>query len=339
MHGEVDFSHHELRRCLHYELTKVQQRIFGLLLQLYPPQLIADAQRGVAHAARERQANALEILDNIIPRSLYQGLQALLDVAPAAEKVRVFDQLLGPIIQPARVVPFITQQGEAFFSDWTISVALRHWHPEAGTLAAILPYVHSSSLLIQESAFFVVKKVADRQPELYQHLTHSEPALPALLMSHTHASTDSVSARDRVHVLQQTALFAETPENVLSSIVPIMKEVSFLDGQKIFAKGDLGTSLFIVYAGEVEIFNGAQRLTTFHKGDFFGELALLDAEPRSATAVAHGEVIAFRLDQEDFYDVMEERGEVLRNIMKVLCQRLRRQNEKMQTQAPLSNPA
>jgi CRP-like cAMP-binding protein len=44
--------------------------------------------------------------------------------------------------------------------------------------------------------------------------------------------------------------------------------------------------------------------------------------------VAQGPVVAFRLDQEDFYDVMEERGEVLRNILRVLCQRLRRQNEK-----------
>ena len=40
-------------------------------------------------------------------------------------------------------------------------------------------------------------------------------------------------------------------------------------------------------------------------------------------------MLAFRLDQEDFYDVMEERGEVLRNILRMLCQRIRRQNEKM----------
>ncbi|SMB98302.1 putative transcriptional regulator, Crp/Fnr family [Hymenobacter roseosalivarius DSM 11622] len=339
LHGLAAVTHDELRRCLQYELTKVQQRIFGLLLLLYSPQLIADAQRGIAHAARERQANALEILDNIIPRALYQGLQALLDVGPIAEKVRVFDQVLGPGSHSARVVPFIIEKGEAAFSDWTISVALRHWHAEPRTLTSVLPYIHSTSLLVQESAFFVLRKLSERQHELYKQLTDAEPALPALLMSHTHAITATISARDRVHILQQTALFAETPENVLSSIVPIMREVSFLDGQQIFAKGDLGTSLFIVYGGEVGIFNGSQHLTTFRKGDFFGELALLDAEPRSASAVAQGAVVAFRLDQEDFYDVMEERSEVLRNILRVLCQRLRRQNEKMQTQPPLSNPA
>jgi CRP-like cAMP-binding protein len=115
-----------------------------------------------------------------------------------------------------------------------------------------------------------------------------------------------------------------------------MKEVTFHDEQQVFAKGDLGASLFIVYEGEVGIFSGAQHLATFRKGDFFGELALLDAEPRSATAVAKGNVVAFRLDQEDFYDVMEERSEVLRNIMRVLCQRLRRQNEKTMAAPPSS---
>jgi CRP-like cAMP-binding protein len=109
-----------------------------------------------------------------------------------------------------------------------------------------------------------------------------------------------------------------------------MHEVSFAASQQIFAKGDLGASLFIVYEGQVGVFNGAQLLATFGKGDFFGELALLDAEPRSASAVAQDAATVFRLDQEDFYDVMEERPEVLRNIMKVLCQRLRRQNEALQ---------
>jgi CRP-like cAMP-binding protein len=149
-------------------------------------------------------------------------------------------------------------------------------------------------------------------------------------MSHSHATPEArISALERVEVLKNTTLFAQTPENVLSSVVPIMKEVTFQEGEEIFAKGDIGTSLFIVHDGQVGVFTGNQQLATFGAGDFFGELALLDAEPRSATAVALSEVLAFRIDQEDFYDVMEERAEVLRNILRMLCQRIRRQNEKM----------
>jgi hypothetical protein len=316
----------ELGRALGYELDRIEQRIFGLLQQLYPPQLIVDAQRGVAHAARERQANALEILDNLIPRPWYQGLQALLDLSPADEKARVFDQLLGPAAATMALPAYIIQQGEATFSDWTVAVALRQHVPTLGQLPDWLPYFESPNALLQESALTAINHLATSQHTTYEEALRLAPALPHLLMSH-HAAAAHLPAQARVGLLRHTALFAETPENVLSSIVPIMQEVTFPAGHQIFAKGDLGASLYIVYEGEVGIFNGVHLLTTFRQGDFFGELALLDAEPRSASAVAQSQVRAFRLDQDDFYDVMEERGEVLRNILRVLCQRLRKQNE------------
>jgi len=329
LHGQAAASA-ELASCLDYELLRTQQRVFALLGQVYSPQLIADAQRGVANAARERQANALEILDNSIARPTYQGLQALLSLAPPAEKERIFDRLLGPLLAPAPIVETIVERGETAFTDWTVRTALDHWTPTAATVAALSPHLRSPSPLVRESAFAILARLASQQPMLYQQVNATHQTLDSLLMSHT-ATTSHISAAERVAVLQQTALFAETPENVLSSIVPIMHEVSFVGGQQIFAKGDLGASLFIVYEGQVGVFNGAQQLATFSKGDFFGELALLDAEPRSASAVAQNAATVFRLDQEDFYDVMEERPEVLRNIMKVLCQRLRRQNEALQT--------
>ncbi|MFC7669073.1 hypothetical protein ACFQT0_18255 [Hymenobacter humi] len=99
LHGMVA-GNTELRSALRYELRKGQQRIFGLLMQVYERQPMIDAQRGVAHSAGERQANALEILDNLIPRPLYQGLQAMLDVGRLREKVQKFDDLLGPWFQP-----------------------------------------------------------------------------------------------------------------------------------------------------------------------------------------------------------------------------------------------
>ncbi|OGX84232.1 MFS transporter, partial [Hymenobacter glacialis] len=82
-----------LHATIDYELAQLHQRIFSLLAQLYDAESVATAQRNVAHAARERQANALEILDNLIPRPIYQGLQALLDDTSVAEKARVFASL------------------------------------------------------------------------------------------------------------------------------------------------------------------------------------------------------------------------------------------------------
>ena len=321
-----------LNLSLRYELERVEQRVFGLLAQIYPPALIADAQRGVAHAARERQANALEILDNIVPRPVYQGLQALFDVVPPAEKVRTFAQLFGPA-PAAPLLPALVAGGAAECSDWTLSLALRQFRPATAAEAkTLLPHLlDSDSGLVRESAFEALADLRARRPDLYQNLVLAQSLLTDSLMQHAADPAARLPARERVAALKNTALFAGTPENVLSSIVPIMHEVSFGPEEEIFAQGALGHSLFIVYAGEVGIFSGPRRLATFRAGDFFGELALLDAEPRSATAVAQGAVTAFRLDQDDFYDVMEERPEVLRGILQVLCQRLRRQNEVAKT--------
>ena len=338
LHGQAASADGALQRALTYELELAQGRLFGLLRLLYPPALVAAAQRSVAHAARERQANALEMLDNLIPRAWYRALQALLEPAAYPDRARAFDALWPHAPAPPPLLPRIVREGTATFTDWTLALALRSWHPAPDEWTALLPHLRSPSALVRAGADAALAGAAHRQPGPYQHfvLTHH---LAALLMSH-HTPTGHIPDLERVQVLQRTALFAATPDNVLSSIVPIMRETTFAAGQQVFAKGDPGASMFIVYAGEVDIFNGPQVLATFGPGDFFGELALLDAEPRSATAVARSPVVAFRLNQDDFFDVMEERGEVLRNVLRVLCQRLRRQNEaSAAAPAALAGPA
>ncbi|MDQ2792692.1 MAG: cyclic nucleotide-binding domain-containing protein, partial [Bacteroidota bacterium] len=230
---------------------------------------------------------------------------------------------------PEPLPTLLLRHGHRAFTSWTLSQALRHWQPtEPDALALLRPYFSSPHRLLRESAGVAALALAARLGVALAELHLS------LDMSHAQNAPETrISALERVVILKSTALFATTPENVLSSIVPIMKEVTFREGEEFFAKGDIGTSLFIVHDGQVGIFNGPQQLATFGPGDFFGELALLDAEPRSATAAALSEVLAFRIDQEDFYDVMEERGEVLRNILRMLCQRIRTQNERMRALA------
>ncbi|MBT2559507.1 cyclic nucleotide-binding domain-containing protein [Hymenobacter sp. ISL-91] len=326
LHGQASAGTGPLYHALGYELKRLEQRLFGLLQQLYPPQPIRDAQRHVAQATRERQANALEILDNLIDRPTYQALQTLLEVGSPAAKAARFDRLLpGAPAAFARLPEAVAEHGETLFTDWTLSLALRQLPPARTHLALLQPHLASASLLVREAALAALQYWATTQPAAYQAALTETPDLADQLMHH--AATAHISAADRVAVLQRTALFAATPPNVLSAIVPIMQEVELQADEQLFAQGDLGNSLFIVHEGQVGIFTGAHQLAAFGPGDFFGELALLDAEPRSATARALAPTLAFRLDQEDFYDVMEERPEVLRNILRVLCQRLRRQNE------------
>ncbi len=326
LHG-IAAADDELRAALGYELRKGRQRLFGLLLQLYERRPVLEAQRGLAHPAPERQDAALAALENLVPRPLYRALEALVGLGRLAGQVQAFDDLLAPPISPEAIQTTVVRRGQAAFSAWTIGVALRQWRPQPATVAYLYPHLQAADPLIQESASAVLRRLPVQRPAAYDHLLTLYPlANPPLMNAPSPAGR--VSAQQRVLLLKGTALFADIPENVLASLVPIMKEIAFQPEQEIFGKGALGTSLFIIGEGEVGIFNGPQQLATFGNGDFFGELALLDAEPRSATAVAHGPVVVFRLDQEDFFEVLEEHSEVLRNILRVLCQRLRRQNER-----------
>ena len=284
----------DLATTLNYELTVLLQRLFDVLSRLYDSETIAGARLGVGHPARERRANALELLDNLIPRAVYQTMQVLIDDLPLAEKVRMLNAELGAFSEPEPIRAYIRRTGETVFSAWTVGVVIRNL------------------------------------PDAAMSVGPSSPLLP---MHHSSTQSDQVSDYDRVLLLAHTSLFAQTPENVLASITPIMKEELYPAGGTIFRKGDLGTALYVIYAGEVSIRDGDTELARFGRGDFFGELALLDTEARSASAEVVADVRLLRLDQDDFFDLMEERGEVLRSIVRSLSGRIRRQNELLAARA------
>ncbi len=325
LHGALNKPDPELAATLEYELSALLDRLFDLLTQLFDPETIGSVRLSVSHASRERRANALEMLDNLIPRPAYQTMQALLDDVPGKEKARLVDAELGPFGSKQPLTDYILEQGEALFSDWTVSVALRHGLITDSSASRGLPYLSHPVPLLRDSAAEALGWFSAQQPAVFAQLISQFPAFDVSLMSHSAAST-RIPEHELVLVLKNTSLFAQTPENVLTSVTPIMKEVAYHEGQTIFNAGDLGTCMFIIYTGEVRIFNQKRDLAQFGKGDFFGELALLDTEARSASAEALTDLRLFRIDQEDFYDLMEERGEVLRSIIRTLCQRIRRQN-------------
>lgn len=314
-----------LGSCLHYELQLLQQRVFGLLTQLYDADTISRVRTGVTHEIRERRANALEVLENSVPRREYLCLQALVDDLPLLERIRLIDMQLEAYTGTESILDFIIREGEHLFTDWTISVALRRWVGDSAKTEWLNPYLNHPVQLLRESADLLL------QPNSYGSASPSRAGRKTDTFMKATGTTTIIPHIERVIVLKNTRLFADTPENVLSSIAPIMREATFLEGQEIFQKGQLGTCMYIIHEGEVGIYDGYQALARMSKGDFFGELALLDAEPRSATAVATTDVTLLRVDQDDFYDLMEERSEVLRNIMRMLCRRIRHLNEQVRS--------
>ena len=137
---------------------------------------------------------------------------------------------------------------------------------------------------------------------------------------------------EKVLVLKSLNLFKETPENILADLAPLMKEMEYELGTEIFKEGDTGDCMYIIQQGNIKIHKGNTTLAILKEKEVFGELSLLDADTRSASATADTDCILYKIDQEPFYELMDERPEVAKGFIKILCQRLRTMNEKSRQQ-------
>ena len=137
---------------------------------------------------------------------------------------------------------------------------------------------------------------------------------------------------EKVLVLKSLNLFKDTPENVLADLAPLMKEIQYEQGTEIFKEGETGDCMYIIQQGNIKIHKGKTTLAILKEKEVFGELSLLDADTRSASATADTDCILYKIDQEPFYELMDERPEVAKGFIKILCQRLRTMNEKSRQQ-------
>lgn len=131
---------------------------------------------------------------------------------------------------------------------------------------------------------------------------------------------------EKVIILKSVSFFSEVPEESLVEVAGVLEEIEFCEGETIFKEGDLGTTLFVIVSGKVNIHRGDKTLVTLGERQVFGELAALDPEPRSAHATAAEECLLFRLDRDSLYELMSQHTEVAQGIIRVLCQRIRKSN-------------
>lgn len=108
-------------------------------------------------------------------------------------------------------------------------------------------------------------------------------------------------------------LFTDSPERV-----------KYPAGSVIFDVGTPGKEMYVVVAGIVEMRAGLRLLETLQKGDIFGELALVDKDARSATAIALTDCELVPIDEKQFEYLLQRRPFFGLEVMRVMAQRLRR---------------
>lgn len=135
-------------------------------------------------------------------------------------------------------------------------------------------------------------------------------------------------------LFRQVPLFSGLEEEDLESLISVATRRKYPKDGVIFFEHDVGDALFLILSGRVKVTilsdDGREIiLAMLSDGDFFGEMSLLDNEPRSATAIALQETEMVVLHQRDFLSIVEKRPRVLINLLSVLSSRLRKANQQI----------
>jgi signal transduction histidine kinase len=135
-----------------------------------------------------------------------------------------------------------------------------------------------------------------------------------------------------MNTLESSKLFGRLPAEELQSLMASAKEMRFAQGQEIFKEGDPGDGVYVVKSGEVAISAvvGSGQRHAFSKvqpGDFFGEMAVLDNQPRSACASAEGEVELHFVPREQMVALLTRSPELCITLLQEISRRVREFNQ------------
>jgi CRP-like cAMP-binding protein len=142
----------------------------------------------------------------------------------------------------------------------------------------------------------------------------------------------------RVRHLQRVPLFSGFNENELRRVAELARIVEAPAGTLVTQIGEPGDSFFIIIDGTVGVRTPVGAGSELHPGDFFGEMSLLDGEPRSATIVAMTDLRLLIVDRTHFWRLLDETPELSRRILTILSRRVRRLEQTVEAILRGTNP-
>jgi len=295
-----------LRHALGHELVRARERLLWLLSLLYPPEAVLRARAHLSSRSAEKRAQAVELIDSLAdPEMAALVIPFVEDVPDEVRRERLAEVLPQRRRAGADHVARLVGGGGGLGA-WTRACALHvAGETRRGDLEdAIRRAADDGEALVREAAAYALGRLGDQSRDV----AGGERVLSTI---------------EKVVVLKGVSLFSETPDEVLADVAALLEEVEVDAGTVVFRKGDVGSALYVVVEGHVRVTSQDRVLVELGPRDIFGEMAALDTEPRSATVTALEPTSMFRLEQEALYELMADRIEVVRGVIRILCGRLR----------------
>lgn len=149
---------------------------------------------------------------------------------------------------------------------------------------------------------------------------------------------DQEETKTTLQILAGIDLFNGLPKAHLERVINIGRENSYGKNEEIFQEGDKGDTFYILLEGAIRISRlvpgmGEEALAVLRPGAYFGEMSLIDDDPRSATAIVHERCKLFEISRRELEDLLfvdrDLAYDLLWNFVRTLSRRLRATNDKM----------
>ena len=301
--------------ALNDDLEKKQKNILLLLSFSYNTEIIIKIWNNYRAEQAEKRDMAIELFENIVNPQHKTLIKPVLEIG-----IQEASQNLDSPLKCVKCIKEILSKPETWNNPWVrvcaIEAAVKM--PKDDYHAYILPLLNDSNELVRETAQYVFQSALQTSLETSPKITPIY--FPTI---------------EKIKILQTESIFSKISQKILAEEVGIhLETVKIPEGEHIFHKGDLGTSMYIIADGLLRVYDENETLAKLSKGDIFGELSALVSESRTASIIALKKSILLRLSQDNLRVLMETRLEVAKGIIQFLCHRL--QTTKIINHEPVS---
>ncbi|MBI2123573.1 MAG: cyclic nucleotide-binding domain-containing protein [Armatimonadetes bacterium] len=131
------------------------------------------------------------------------------------------------------------------------------------------------------------------------------------------------SKSSKVALLRKVPLFDGLSERQLEQVSQLADEIEVPEGKRLATAGETGRELFVIVDGRATVKTPRGRTVRLGRGDFFGEMSLIDGGPRSASVTADGPMKLLVVGQREFWALLSTASSISKKIMSALAARLR----------------
>jgi CRP/FNR family cyclic AMP-dependent transcriptional regulator len=131
----------------------------------------------------------------------------------------------------------------------------------------------------------------------------------------------------KAEALGRTTLFSTLSKKELGALAKVTEDLEVGEGKVLCREGETGREFFVILEGEAEVTKDGAAVGTLGPGEFFGEIALVEHRPRTATVTAKTGLRFFVLTSQAFWSLLDNQPEIQRAVLRCLAARLARESE------------